>query len=163
MCIRDSGSGGSYVSALDGTIVSSSTSNTVSDFRLISGGTYTTGNLLRIGYLGRKTGTTATFTMRIYVNTVPNLTGTPILLGTAVSAANSRMLGMERRIAIKSNTVTQTFSSITSAFTDISVTTVAETNSNIDWSVDQYFIFALQNGSASDTTVSANYSIEKLN
>jgi hypothetical protein len=85
------------------------------------------------------------------------------LISTSQSAANAQInFGIEKNSVIKSATVTQNNSAITSGlFQEPQTSTAALTNSNIDWTVDQYIIFAIQNAAIGDSTVMSYFQITK--
>jgi hypothetical protein len=155
-----SGGGGSnYKSTTDG-IATSTANNTLSQSQLITGGTFATGDIIRIHCRMRATGIVGTKTMRIYVNATNDLTAA-VLVGTYLSGVNSTIQGMKRDLVIKSATNTETFPATVAIATDDSASN-SFTNSNIDWSINQYIIFANQRNSAGDTLLTSSYLIEKL-
>ena len=155
-----SGGGASnYKSTTDG-IATSTANNTLSQSQLITGGTFATGDIIRIYCRMRATGIVGTKTMRIYVNATNDLTAA-VLVATYLSGVNSTIQGMKRDLVIKSATNTETFPATVAIATDDSASN-SFTNSNIDWSINQYIIFANQRNSASDTLLTSSYLIEKL-
>ena len=155
-----SGGGASnYKSTTDG-IATSTANNTLSQSQLITGGTFATGDIIRIHCRMRATGIVGTKTMRIYVNATNDLTAA-VLVATYLSGVNSTIQGMKRDLVIKSATNTETFPATVAIATDDSATN-SFTNSNIDWSINQYIIFANQRNSAGDTLLTSSYLIEKL-
>jgi len=150
----------SYKSTTDG--IATSTNNiTLSHSQLIPANTFSVGNIIRIHNRMRATGVGAAKTQRIYVNTTNDLVGTPALVGTFTAGANVTIQGMKRDLVIKSATNTEVFASAVAIATDDSSAN-SFTNSNIDWTINQYIIFTNQRGSAADTLVSSSYLIEKL-
>ena len=147
-----------YKSTTDGS-ASSGTLNTLSSSQLVPANTFTTGDVIRVTTRSRKVGAAGNLTIRIYANTANSLTGAT-LLGTFASVG--LMIPIQRHLAIKSATNTETHSATTSLVSDISPTTVAVTSSNIDWTQGQYIIFAVQNGSSLDSSLISYYTIEKL-
>jgi hypothetical protein len=69
-------------------------------------------------------------------------------------------LGTDRTAIVKSATNTQTGQANAAFPTDAVSGNATLTNSNIDWTVNQYIIFAMQNGAAGDSTVLSYYQIE---
>jgi hypothetical protein len=69
-------------------------------------------------------------------------------------------MGIDRTAIVKSATNTQTVQANASIPTDAAVGIASLTNSNIDWTVNQYLIFAIQNGANGDSTVLSYYQIE---
>jgi hypothetical protein len=125
-------------------------------------------NTLPVGAIGTvkprasKTGTAGITTFRMYANTADSITSpAPTLLMTiATTAGTQPYLGGFRDIAIKSATVTQTAQANTSIPSDAVVGNASLTNSNIDWTVDQYLIVAIQNQVSGDSTVLSFIDIE---
>jgi hypothetical protein len=101
-------------------------------------------------------------TLRVYANTADSIVSpAPTLLMTAASNnVNQNYTGIDRTALVKSATVTQTASATSSVLTDASTFQGVVTNSNVDWTVNQYIIFAIQNGSAADATTLSYYQIE---
>jgi len=147
-----------YKSTTDGS-ASSGTLNTLSSSQLVPANTFATGDVIRVTTRARKVGAAGNLTLRIYANTANSLTGAT-LLGTFASVG--LMIPIQRHLAIKSATNTETHSATTSLVSDISPTTVAVTSSNIDWTQGQYIIFAVQNGSSLDSSLISYYTIEKI-
>ena len=139
--------------------------NNVAYTQLITANTFAAGDIIRVNYRTKKVGTNGTQTVRIYANTTANLSGSPILLGVfanagAISFLTNQML---RHLVIKSSTNnTEIFStSFTTNASDYglynSITSVI-----VNWTVDQYLVFAVQNSGATDTNAGSFYLIEKL-
>jgi hypothetical protein len=118
-----------------------------------------------VTYRTRKTGGNGNQTLRIYVNSTADLTGTPILIGGYQNAgANSFLVNqMLRHLAIKSSTNNTEVYIATGlgVSTDYGlyngVTTCA-----IDWTTNKYFVFTIQQTSATDVNYGSMYLIEKL-
>jgi hypothetical protein len=109
-----------------------------------------------------KTGGAGFMGLRIYANTADSIvTPAPTLLMTSsTNNINQTYQGIDRNAIVKSATVTQTLQAIaTSVQNDAVVVQASLTNSNIDWTIAQYLIFAIQNGSAADSTVLSYYEI----
>jgi len=150
-----------YKNAAD-TVGFSSTSNTAVYTQLIAANTYTIGDILRITYRSRKTGTAGIQTLRIYVNATADLSGSPILVGRYGGTAANTIFQMQRHLAIKSSTTnTEVFTTATTGAATDFAQDVPQTLS-IDWTAARYFVFALQNASAGDTNYGSFFLIEKL-
>ena len=67
---------------------------------------------------------------------------------------------IDRNAIVKSTTVTQTAQANASIQLDAQIGNATLTNSNIDWTVDQFLIFAIQNGANGDSTVLSYIEIE---
>jgi hypothetical protein len=140
-------------------------SNNVAYTQLITANTFAAGDIIRVNYRTKKVGGNGTQTLRIYANTTANLSGSPVLLGIftnagAISFTTNQML---RHLVIKSSTVnTEIFStSFTTNASDYglfnSIISVI-----VNWTVDQYLVFAVQNSGSTDTNAGSFYLIEKL-
>jgi hypothetical protein len=140
-------------------------SNNVAYTQLITANTFAAGDIIRVNYRTKKVGGNGTQTIRIYANTTANLSGSPVLLGVfanagAISFTTNQML---RHLVIKSSTVnTEIFStSFTTNASDYglfnSIISVI-----VNWTVDQYLVFAVQNSGSTDTNAGSFYLIEKL-
>lgn len=138
----------------DGT-VTSGTSNTVSSWVLIPAGTYGVGMTLDTIANSKKTGANGTLTHRRYANTSPDLTGSPILLGSTSGAGGQLQLQLQRFLKIKtidgSGLGTEITSTSTSPVSDYGVTTQAPVSVSINWQNDVYIIDSVQCASSSDS------------
>lgn len=151
-----------FKSATNGT-ATSGTANTVSSTQLVAGGSVTPNSVVRI--IGRTiaTGTSNTKTTRIYVNDTPDLSGSPILLATFISAASALFMGYKRDLLIKSATETEfILASISTLFSDETQTAGARSTANIDWSTNKYIVFANQCANAGDSAFISGYTIQIL-
>ena len=136
--------------------------NTAVYTQLIAANTYTIGDILRVTYRARKTGTNGIQILRIYVNATADLAGTPLLVGQYRGTAINTIFQMQRHLVIKSSTAnTEVFATATqSVFTDFAQD--VPSTIVIDWTATKYFVFALQNASALDTNYGSMFLIEKL-
>jgi hypothetical protein len=142
---------GIYKNTTDGA-ASSGILNTFSQSVLVPANSVALGNVLEFKLRGRKTGGVGVYTIRIYANTANNLTGA-VLLGSYTSgqvAAGSQQ--MIRTAAVKNATTNTEMllatSTIATDFTNASFPAIA-----INWSVNQYIIGAVQNGTATDSSL----------
>ena len=153
-----------YKSAADSPSFSS-TANTVVYTQLIDANTFAAGDIIRVTYRTRKTGSAGFMSLRIYVNATPDLIGAPILIGGLVNAgtASSLFAQMLRHLVIKnaSNNTETLNAGFQASPTDINYLQSALGNS-INWTLARYFVFALQNSNAADTNFGSMYLIEKL-
>lgn len=140
-----------------------STANTAVYTQLIDANTFVAGDLVRVSYRTRKTGTAGAQTLRIYVNATPDLTGSPVLCGVATVGTTTVLLNqMQRHFAIKSATTnTEVYSASGSVATDFGQLP-SFTAAAINWTAARYFVFAIQNSNAGDTNFGSFYAIEKL-
>jgi hypothetical protein len=144
------------------TAVTGVTTNTKVIGVLIAANTITVGAIVEIKARMTKPAGNGLMTLRVYANTADSIVSpAPTLLMTAASNnVNQNYTGIDRTALIKSSTVTQTASAVSSVLTDASTFQGLVTNSNVDWTVNQYIIFAIQNGSAADATTLSYYQIE---
>ena len=144
------------------TAVTGVTTNTKVIGVLIAANTITVGAIVDIKARMTKPAGNGLMTLRVYANTADSIVSpAPTLLMTAASGnINQNYTGIDRTALVKSATVTQTASATSSVLTDASTFQGVVTNSNIDWTVAQYLIFAIQNGSAADATTLSYYEIQ---
>jgi hypothetical protein len=140
-------------------------SNNVVYTQLIAANTFAAGDVIRVNYRTRKTGTAGNQTLRIYVNSTADLSGSPILVGGYQNAGANIFLTNQilRHLVIKTstnNTEVIIANAVSTAFDyglQGSVTTCA-----INWTLARYFVFAIQNTLSTDTNFGSMYLIEKL-
>jgi hypothetical protein len=134
------------------------TTNQLVQSQIIAANTYAVGDIIRLTFRTQKSTTSATMTVRVYINTANNLTGANLI---ATFSSVGLYGQIERRLFIKSATVTQSMLSTFGFQTDTGSTT-GITNTNIDWTQTQYIILAAQQGIGTETTLVSGYLIEKL-
>jgi hypothetical protein len=134
-------------STIDGTVVTG-TAITISDSKLIVANSLTVGDILEVNYGFSKLVATSNLGIRLYINTSNSLTGA-IQLAIYTTAGGVLMAGCIGRIfyiksAINTNSITATVTQLNPDTTSLA----ANVNSslNIDWTVSQYLIIALNNG-----------------
>ena len=150
-----------FASATDGT-ASSGTSNTISISVLIPANTFALDDVIRINHRVRATGTTATRETRVYANTTNAIAGA-VLVSTASLTNTVLTANLQRFLAIKNATTnTEVITATTNLLTDYNNLTTAVSTLAIDWTVDQYIIFAVNALNAADSIRATMYSIEKL-
>jgi len=143
----------------------SGVTNTAVYTQLIPANKFASGDIIRILYRTKKTNTNGSQTIRIYVNATANLSGTPILIATYVNAGAITFLTnqIQRHLVIKSNTNnTEMFLAAGTAVASDFGLYNGLTTSLIDWTLDRYFVFAIQNSNATDVNYGSMYLIEKL-
>jgi hypothetical protein len=144
-----------YQSVTDGTAVTGTTVSTLTTSVLIPANTVTTGDILYIKTRVRKTGTAGTLTTRMYINTSAAIGGS-LIATSASAAATTLMFQYSRSLAVKSTTNTESMAgNLNVNADDNTALTVAVSTSNIDWTVNQYLVVAVQNGSTADTSRSS--------
>jgi hypothetical protein len=150
-----------FASGADGT-ASSGTSNTISISVLIPANTFAVDDVIRINHRVRATGTTATRETRVYANTTNAIAGA-IVVSTASLTNTILAANMQRFLAIKNATTnTEVITATTNLLTDYNNLTTAVSTLAINWTVDQYIIFAVNAINAADSIRATMYSIEKL-
>ena len=104
-----------------------------------------------------KTGVAGNCTMRMYFNTAPDLTGTPVLLATHTSSAANTHAQFVRQVYIDKNdtiVLNATQNANTDDTENAAGRTVIANAGNIDYTANLYLVLAIQNGSAADSTSS---------
>jgi hypothetical protein len=142
----------------------SSTSNTVVYTQLITANTFAVGDIIRLNYRTRKTGTLGNQTLRMYVNATADLSGTPILVSAWATSTASNLLNQMFRHWVIKNATTNTetlFSAFTGFASDYGSLNAMVANA-IDWTANRYIIFALQNSNALDVNFGSMFFIEKI-
>ena len=139
------------LSATDGTAVTGTTTETISQSLLIPANTFTSSGMLEVVARVLKTGTLAGHSFRIYKNTSNTLTGAT-LVGSVLSASTQLYAQAIRTFRINSNTLTGlTTSTITAV--DYAQNGNTEMSTTFTTSVDNYIIFAIQISGTSDSSV----------
>jgi hypothetical protein len=144
------------------TAVTGNTNNNKVVSVLIPANTITVGNIIEFKARLGKTGGAGISTLRVYANTADSIVSPAptLLLTIALGSIGQTYMGIDRTAIVKSATNTQTVQANASIPTDAALGIASLTNSNIDWTVNQYLIFAVQNGAAGDSTVLSYYQIE---
>ena len=153
-----------YKNTTDSAAVTGTVLNTKVASQLVTANRFLVGDILQIKARTSKVGVLGLMTLRVYINTADSLTVPPAtLISTSTTNTNAQInFGIDKNAVIKSATITQTMNALSNAiFLDPQTSTLALTNSNIDWTVNQYIIFAIQNVSATDSTLLSYYQILK--
>lgn len=124
--------------------------NTLITSYLIPANTFSAGDWFQQFHFTEKVGTAGTNTIRTYVNTSASLSGATQLT-QLVNGATTLSYRMVRWNSIKSATETILMGPTASITARDTPSNQVYTSSNIDWTVDQYFIIAFQLGSSADT------------
>jgi hypothetical protein len=112
------------------------------------------GNVVEITARAVKTGTNGTVTIRVYANTTNSLSGATLLASSPAAAAANLYVQLSRTAFIgKSPVGTKILQAGGQAYSDDTAFTGAEATAAVDWTVDQYIILAVQNGSTLDSTI----------
>jgi hypothetical protein len=137
--------------------------NTVVFTQLIPANTFAIGDVIRVNYRTRKIGGVSAQTIRIYANTTANISGSPILVATYLGGPSFLYNQMLRHMAIKASTNnTEVFTASGTGNASDYGSLTGMTTCAINWTVNQYFVFTIQNAGASDTNLGSMYLIEKL-
>jgi hypothetical protein len=139
----------------DGT-ASSGTANTVSSSVLIPAGRVGAGNVLDCIASIKFTGTAGNRAVRFYVNTTPDLAGSPILVGALTGIAGTVLqVPLQRFLTVKVTNGTGAGTEIMNTGNNVAsqygTSTTAVLTAAIDWTIDQYIIVAVQAGNAGDS------------
>jgi hypothetical protein len=158
-----SGGASNYKSTTDSASFSSVT-NTPVYTQLIIANTFAAGDIIRINFRTRKTGVVGVQALRMYVNATADLSGTPILVSAWQSAGAANLLNQMQRNWVIKNATTNT-ETLNAAFTgystDYGVMQGVLANT-INWTLNRYIVFAIQNSNATDVNFGSMYLIEKL-
>lgn len=125
------------------------TNQTIIDTITVAANTLAANDLLSF-YLRFLKTTTANATIRLYTNTTPDLTGSPVQLATYTYAAANRFAGFDRTIACKASGVIEVAPSTTSLLSDVATSTATETTTTINYANANYFIVTMQLGNSAD-------------
>jgi hypothetical protein len=140
------------IKTTDGTAVTGTTANTLTDSILIPANSVAVGDVITFRNRVRKTGTAGLLSVRAYVNTTAVIGGANVAISS--NANTTRVSQMIRSLAVKTSTNTESFP-ISGIFTDDTQTGTVVVSSNIDWTIDQYLVISVQNTSAADSTISS--------
>lgn len=145
-----------------GSIITGSIAISSSYGLLVPANTFTVGDQVKVqGVFLKPNGATAT-NFLIYINTANQLSG-----ATQVAIFNTttiRWAPITRTLSINSPTRTQTYAAATTHYNDdIAIATgFTVSNLNIDWTVDQYFLFAASNATVADRTDTLRFYAKKI-
>jgi hypothetical protein len=135
-------------STIDGTVVTG-TAITITDSKLIVANSLTVGDILEVNYGFSKLVATSGLTTRLYINTSNSLTGAiQLALGGTTAVLAAGCIG--RVIYIKSAIDTQLYTTTTSTYLADTLA-LANPSLNIDWTVSQYLIIALNHSSGASS------------
>lgn len=135
----------------DGTTLTGTTAETKQTAFLIPANTFTTGSAVELKFLARKAGGLGSGAINMYLNTSDTLVGATQVSRLITSANGQLFIKGRRDFIVKSSTITEYLSGTTSSVNDYNTFTVAASQTNINWAVDQYIIPSLQLGNAGDS------------
>jgi len=131
--------------------------------RLIPANTFATGDVIRISYRGLKVGSVSGSNAYHYVHTASTVSSAT-LLATFATSQNIRMIQMDRKLYIKNVTGnTEMYNTTVSSSGEYTLTATSTfTNIAINWTINQYIIFANTLNSTSDSFKGVSYEIERI-
>ena len=133
------------------------TTNTLSQSLFIPANSRAANQVGTLTARAAKTGNAGTIQLRLYWNTGATLTNAILVGTTTANAASSVYSQMSRYIPIEvangTGNGTRIFTPTTFAASDFGVSTAAISTLPINWTADGYFLCAIQNGSALDSSV----------
>lgn len=144
------------LTATDGTAVTGTTTDTLSQSLLIPANTFSSNGILEIICRMSKTGTASTSNVRIYKNTSNTLTGATLIATNTTITGTNLFSQMIRAFRINSNTLTG-YSFSTTALND-NQSTSSPSSTTFTTNVDNYILISIQLGSTAD---SANISMAR--
>jgi hypothetical protein len=144
------------LTATDGTAVTGTTADTLSQSLLIPANTYLGNGVLEVICRMSKTGTASTSNIRIYKNTTNSLSGATLIATNTTITGTNLFSQMIRTFRINSNTLAG-FTFSTTGLSDYQSTS-ATSSTTFTTNVDNYIIFSIQLGNAAD---SANISMAR--
>jgi hypothetical protein len=146
----------------DGTAITSNATEEISSSYLIAANTVSVGDFLEMFARAERTvDNSVTYTVNVYSNTSASLAGANLLLTYTTDATARDIADIGRFFIVKSSTVTQGLSNTQSTLLRYVIPTAAFTETNIDWTVDQYVIIALTNNGAGQTVLAKGMLILK--
>lgn len=143
------------LTAIDGTAVTGTTIDTLSQSLLIPANTYLTNGILEIFCRMSKTGTAGVSNVRIYKNTSNTLTGATLIAANTTISATNLFSQMIRTFRINSNTLSGIG---TSSYLPDYTSSSTPASTTFTTNVDNYILFSIQLANAAD---SANVSISR--
>ena len=127
------------------------TAQTITVSELITANSVAVGDILEMVAFVKKVVTTATLTVRFYVNTANNLTGATQIGVYGGAAGTAFIYTIGKNWIVKSSTSTIGYTAVNSSITPDISSPSAYGNFNIDWSVDQYFMVVLNHSSGASS------------
>ena len=144
-----------FIKVTDGTAVTGTAVNTYTDGVLIPANSVNAGDVIELRSRSRKTGVAGTLTNRFYIGVNNSLSSANLIATSTVMTAGTLTSQMIRTLVVKSATFSEVFPVSTVTLSDEASSGVVVTTYNIDWTLDQYFVSAVQNSSAADSTRSS--------
>lgn len=131
---------------------------TVLDSFLVPANTFGTADVLNIILTVSKSASTETGSIRVRVNTVNNLTGSPVTIIFRAIGATSTWSKISREMVFKNSLTSETIFDTTNngSPTDIQSATAATTALTIDFTVNQYILITTQKSASAETVTLLN-------
>lgn len=148
-----------YLDTIDSATLTGTTTQTIMSSYSFNANDYLVGDVIQFYLRGRKIGTVGATTLRIYYNTANNLTGAILIQSLAISNTQLSFSSIKNGI-IKSASVTEFYSQNTASDVGSNSTTAVQ-NINIDYTNVGYFIIALVNASAADSTTISLFEVQR--
>lgn len=149
-------------SVADGTSITSNATEEISSSYLISANTVTVGSFLEMfTRISRTVDGGVTFTIKIYANTSVSLVGANLLATATTDNVTRDSADIGRLFIVKSATNTQGMLNSQSTHLRYVVSSGAFTETNIDWTVNQYIIISLTNNGSGQTVLAKGMLILK--
>jgi hypothetical protein len=147
-----------------GVSVTGNTSLNITYTQTIPAQTYVNGDVIRLRFRAHKAPLPAGFTeMRVYINTTPTIGGTLCALGRITYAIDSdNKYGQLIRDLVINNSGQTFFIETKGPEMSDNVSGISFETKTINWNIQQYFVFALQNNISTDTATGVYYCIEKI-
>lgn len=148
-----------YLDTIDSATLTGTTAQTIISSYSFNANDYLVGDVIQFYLRGRKIGTAGATTLRIYYNTANNLTGAILIQSLAVSNTQLAFSSIKNGI-IKSASVTEFYSQNTASDVGSNSTIIVQ-NINVDYTNIGYFIIALVNASAADSTTISLFEVQR--
>lgn len=146
-----------FIGTTDGTIVTGTTIATKSTSVLIPANTVAVGDSIFVRTRCRKTGILGAGFTYISINTLDAIGGNSVAI---LTLGNTGVYGqLSRTLVVKSSISTEVFAYNGGGVDDDAVTSLPVSTYNIDWTVNQYFVFSTQNINAADSSVTSYYEV----
>lgn len=140
------------------TAVTGTTTRTISGSLLIPANTIVGGEILELTARVNKTGAVASYLLSVYINEIVDIAAPPAQRIAITPSLNAAVLSaqLQRTIDVRDNATISSLRLASGSFTDstFDVNNNVETYS-VDWTVDQYIMLAIENGSTADSTIGA--------
>lgn len=149
-------------SVADGTSITSNATEEISSSYLISANTVTVGSFLEMfTRISKTVDGGVTYTIKIYANTSVSLVGANLLATATTDNVSRNSADIGRLFIVKSATNTQGMLNSQSTPLRYVVPSGAFTETNIDWTVNQYIIISLTNNGSGQTVLAKGMLILK--